>query len=373
MLLFGCEKNIPAPTINTPPKSFSAIFEDFWNDMNIDYVYWDIDTTNWDKVYNFYKPVFAKLDINDPNDVQKSVVYFQQMTGGLIDSHYRMTFSAGSIANTVIFPALDRKVLSPTFHSPFLYSSIDTVSYLDKNFISGHYFSMSNQETIYALAGTINSDILYFYCNGFALKEAYQSQTANNIQSVLKYFFNTISNLPLNIKGIVIDIRNNSGGNIEDLNFLLGRLISKPLQFGYTRYKSGNGRLQYTPWITASIMPATGAKAINLPIIALADNYSISLAEATTMAIHAMPNGTFVGETTWGATGPITSGIIYNDGPFTIGNFLSVGTSSGEFKYIDGQSYEGKGFPPDVDVPFNFNLLYSGIDPQLEKAISLIK
>ncbi|MDB5089456.1 MAG: hypothetical protein JWR09_3450 [Mucilaginibacter sp.] len=373
IIFSSCKKNIQSPSKTIFPKTFSEIFNVFWNNMNTNYVYWDIDTTNWNNVYNVYKPAFAKLDINNPNDVQQSVIYFRQMTAGIIDSHYNISFTASSIANKVVFPALDRKLLNPTFHSPFLYTSIDTINYIDENYISGNFISTSNKESIYALSGTIHNNILYFYCNGFALQEAYQSRSANSVQSVLKYFFNTLANLSPRIKGIIIDVRNNSGGNIEDLNFFLGRLIVKPLQFGYTRYKSGNGKLQYTPWINASVLPQTGAKAINIPIIALADNYSISLAEAITMAIHAMPNGTFVGETTWGATGPITNNSIYNDGQFTVGDFLSVYTSSAEFKYIDGKSYEGKGFPPDINVPYNFNLLYNGIDVQLEKAINLIK
>jgi carboxyl-terminal processing protease len=174
------------------------------------------------------------------------------------------------------------------------------------------------------------------------------------------------------LKGIIIDVRNNAGGNINDLNFFTGHLIGSPLQFGYTRYKSGNGRLAHTPWISASILPQQGSKAINIPVIALADNYTVSLAEAVTMIIHTLPTGIVVGETTWGATGPITANKVYNDGSFSVPGFLSVTTSSAEFKYINDTIYEGKGFPPDINVPFNLPAINSGKDLQLEKAISLI-
>ncbi|MFX8573819.1 S41 family peptidase, partial [Acinetobacter baumannii] len=89
-----------------------------------------------------------------------------------------------------------------------------------------------------------------------------------------------------------------------------------PLSFGFTRYKNGVNPFDYTSWINASIQPVEKNGIFSLPIIVLADNYSISLAEATTMAIKAMPNSTFIGETTWGATGPITSNQLYNDGQF---------------------------------------------------------
>ena len=109
----------------------------------------------------------------------------------------------------------------------------------------------------------------------------------------------------------------------------------------------------------------------NLPIIVLGDKYSISLAEIFIMAIHIIPGSIFVGETTWGATGPIRTTAIFNSRPFKVGNFMNVYTSSLEFKYIIDIIYEGIRFPPDIYVPFDQNKLYNGIDLQLQKAIKL--
>jgi len=172
---------------------------------------------------------------------------------------------------------------------------------------------------------------------------------------------------------LIIDVRGNGGGDINDLNFLVGRLISSPLKIGYTRYKNGNGRLDYTPWVDASITPQPGARAVTQPVVVLADNFSVSLAELTTMAIHAMPNGKFIGETTWGANGPIAPNKYFNAGQFTAANFLFAYTSSSMFKYIDGNIYEGKGFPPDIAVPFDGRLLSRGDDPSLDAALNLMQ
>ncbi|MDP3667545.1 MAG: S41 family peptidase, partial [Sediminibacterium sp.] len=190
---------------------------------------------------------------------------------------------------------------------------------------------------------------------------------------VLEYFFNQLSNLPISSKGIILDVRSNQGGDLSDFNFLLGRFIDKPLHFGYSQSKSGNGRLDYTPWINAYVNPQPNAKKITIPVIVLADNISASLSEAIVMVIHLLPAGKFIGETTWGATGPITSEEVFNAGQFTISNFMSVQTSSCKFKYLDGKMFEGKGFTPDITVPFNMNALSNGKDMQLEKAISLLQ
>ena len=371
ILCASCKKDISSPISNTNPTTLSQVFQDYWNQMNVNYVFWSIDTTNWDNVYAEYNPLFAQLDINNPNDVKLANTYFRQMADGLIDSHYNLGVTIPPVADS-ISPSLDRKLQKSNFHYPFEYTSIDTVNYLDHGFVSGNYTNSENQN-IYAVSGTINNKILYFHCSQFALQEAYQSPVNNGVKRTLQYFFNQLQNLPANIKGIVIDVRNNPGGSVSDLSFLTGQFIDAPLKIGYTRYKSGNGRLSYTPWIEADVAPQLTGHAFTIPIIVLADNFSASLAEATTISIHTLPNGIFVGETTWGATGAITENSLYNDGQFNVGNFLSVYTSSAQFEYIDGKSYEGIGYTPDFAVPFNLAAAKSGDDLILDKAISLIQ
>lgn len=366
----SCKKNIPSIINNATPTNFSQVFDEFWNGMNTNYLYWDIDTTNWDAVFKKYKPIFSQLDLQSKDDVQRSVGYFREMTSGLIDNHYAISFLNNTVKDSFVFPSLERKERSKNFHSPFLYISVDS-NYLDRGFVSGKYLTSKNVQ-IEAVCGTINNKILYFYCSQFALQEAYSSNATNGVKMVLQYFFNQLQNMPLNIKGLIVDVRNNSGGNLVDLNFFVGHFIDKPLLFGYTHYKSGNGRLSYTPWINATITPVANNKALTVPIIVMADSYSVSLAEAVTMAIHRMQNSTFIGETTWGATGPITDNVIYNDGQFIVPSFLSAYTSSAAFKYADGNSYESKGFPPDIAVSFNLLSLLTGDDSQLDKAISII-
>ncbi len=371
VFLASCKKNMSIPAAYANSTSFLAVFDNFWNGMNSNYVYWDADTTNWDRVYNQYKPLFAKLNLQNSGDVKKSVGYFRQITNGLIDSHYSINFINSALVDSFLFPALSRKEQSGSLHSSFLYISVDS-NYLDTGFVSGKYISKANRQ-ITAVCGTIKNKILYFNCSEFALNEACTSATNNGVKITLKYFFNQLQNMPPNIKALIIDVRSNDGGNLEDLNFFVGQLIDRPLKFGYTHYKTSNGRLDYTPWIDAVVTPQPNAKEIQVPIIVMADNFSISMAEAVTMAIKAIPNNIFVGETTWGATGPITNNVLYNDGQFDVPGFLSVYTSSAAFKYIDGNSYEGKGFPPDIYVPFNLTNLFAGKDAQLEKAINLVK
>jgi hypothetical protein len=366
VLAGSCKKNISLPYTGQA-GSLPQVFEAYWNKMNTNYVYWDMDTTDWDEVYRLYKPKFASLDINKQKDVDSAVGYFRQMTAGLIDGHYTITFHSPFVPGLYISPSLDRKLVSPGFRNPWSYTNIDT-GYLDKGFLTGSYVTADNL-TLNAVCGTIHQNILYFQCNRFALKEAYTASGSNSIRTVLNMLFDRLQNSSGALKGVIIDVRNNPGGKIEDLNFLAGRLVGTPLLFGYSRYKSGDGRLAYTPWIEADVVPPAANAAVTVPITVLTDSYSVSLAELFAMVIHTLPNGKVVGETTWGATGPLTDNAVYNDGQFDVGNFLSVYTSSAAFEYVDGRRYEGKGFPPDVAVPFDPTALSAGHDPCLEKAL----
>jgi hypothetical protein len=340
--------------------------------MSVNYVYWDIDTTNWNNVYLKYKPIFSKLDLNNNTDVKNSVSYFKEMSNTLLDGHYHISFKKYAIIDSFVYPSYNKKKDLVSFHNPYPFYGIDT-NYLDAHFQFGldNNYSFGGQPLV-VICGTINKKILYFSCNYFALAKAYYATAANKIQPVLNSFFSTLNDLPPDIKGLIIDVRSNYGGDLVDLDFLIGRLTIKPLLFGYTQYKVGNGRFDNSAWIESYINPQTNSKAIGIPIVVLADNTSASLAESVVMAIKVIPNSIVVGETTYGATGPIISdNNLYNSGSFVVQNFMDVQTSSAKFKYVDNKIYEGKGFPPDIYVPFNLISLQNKTDLQLEKAIKL--
>lgn len=106
------------------------------------------------------------------------------------------------------------------------------------------------------------------------------------------------------------------------------------------------------------------------------------------MSLKLLPNTTFVGDTTWGANGPLTENAIFNAGSFNFGkvgteiasgNVFFYGnayTSSTMFKYINNTIYEGKGFPPDIDIKVTLHDIFLPNnyvnDPQLNKAISIV-
>ncbi len=376
---WACHRDLPGPAATTSytGRTFSDIFEGYWNGMNNNYVFWAIDTTDWDRVYRVYKPLFAGLSLSDSNDVRTSVRYFKQMTAGLVDGHYTISFpNAPYIGDSSVDPALARKRASINYHDPipldYFFYDLPPL-YLDAGYITGVDSTTNPGQLEVAVTGTIRHRILYLYFSAFELQTIYNTP-GSEVQPVIRYFLEQIRQLPAEITGIVIDLRGNSGGDIGDLDFLLGRMIISPLTIGYTRAKNGSGRLDYTPWAPAILTPQPGAVKPGVPLLVLADHFSASMAEIATMGIQAM-GGRFLGETTWGATGPLAPQVYFNGGQFVIGGLVpvSVYTSSTMFNDIRDVSHEGKGIIPDIAIPDNLLQLSTGYDLQLDSACDLLQ
>ncbi len=353
----------------TKPETFREIFEQFWSKMNQQYVYWDQDATDWNAVYVKYSPLFDQLS-NSKTDTLKSISYFKQITEGLIDGHYLILFKPFLLSDSTIDPGVVRRKNLPNYHEAYNYVNL-VRTYLDNGYVEEKGNIIQGNKLISAISGVINGNALYFSCNFFALKQSHDAIDGNKLNLVLSYFFSHLNQRNDLIKGIIIDLRNNPGGNITDLDFFAGKLVDKDIVFGYSRSKSGLGKLNYFPWIEAKITHDPDYK-ITVPIILLGDNFSASLAETLIIAMKTQNKCLFIGEQTYGATGSLADASIFNSGSFMVGDFMSVQTSSAEFVDRNHQTFENKGIQPDINLPFNYKKVAAGIDEQLEKAIELI-
>jgi hypothetical protein len=368
IVFFSCKKDNPGS--NTGDSySFDSIFNQFCTKMESRYLFWDIDTINWDRIYYRYTPLFKKLDINSETDNRRAFQYFSEITAPIVDGHFSITFSNPYLSNFIIYPSYQKKQDAGFF--PINHLMVDS-TYLDTDYSFGFDpGTVINGKPLYAICGTIDQEIIYFSCNYFRLYDYYSSPQDNPVKRVVQRLFDLL--LRQDFKGIIIDVRNNPGGDIKDLNFLVGHLTTTKHAFGFSKYKIGNGRLDFTPWIQSFINPVSGAIDFGKAKVVLTDRYSASLSELVAMAVRSLPNSSVVGDTTWGATAFITNSELYNAGTFEIKDFMTVNIASGAFKYIDYIIYEGVGFPPDHQIGHNASVPNSGKDIALEKSIEIIK
>ncbi len=151
-------------------------------------------------------------------------------------------------------------------------------------------------------------------------------------------------------KGIIIDLRGNSGGIIASAVGLSGMLSEKTVDLGTSIYKHGEERL----------ISAPKAKNFKGRVVFLVDETTASAAEMFAVSFQETGRAVVVGERTAGATLPsvlidLPTGAVMQ---YPIANYRS-----GKGAFI-----EGKGVTPDLVVPRDRKTLAQGIDPQLEKA-----
>ncbi|HXB92373.1 MAG TPA: S41 family peptidase, partial [Puia sp.] len=246
------------------------------------------------------------------------------------------------------------------------------------DFDYGQYWDPSGSQVCQAITGTLSKgtkNIQYLGINDFMLRVGYYDAgySLRPIRPVLKNFFSAIRQPGCD--GFILDLRNNRGGNLEDIDFLVGQLTTNPLLFGYMRYKSGPGRLDYTPDIAMNVTPQPGAADFKTKIVILTDAYTASLSEKVIMAFKALPSATVVtiGATTYGSCGLLSAdGIATNSGSFAMASFGSVQLSNMAVEDTKHQFTMG-GIVPDVKVAYDSTgvaqMLKTGVDVQMEAAI----
>lgn len=210
---------------------------------------------------------------------------------------------------------------------------------------------------------------------------AYQSA----VQKVWQEWFDAIQTLHIanNLGGVIIDVRNNGGGYVNDYKYVLGALLPSGNWNSHTlRIKNGIGRLDYAPLLpfTMGTMEEQHEVIDDVPIVVLANSRSVSMAENTTYGVLSQANGCFIGTRTYGAlsalnTDPADYSSTYS-GAFGVQNQTPIWGYIPKYVCLYGEEQrpvEGYGFAPDIEVQLDTTLwLTTGRDNQLEAAIKYI-
>ncbi|CAA0235607.1 Putative S41 family peptidase (modular protein) [Tenacibaculum maritimum] len=153
------------------------------------------------------------------------------------------------------------------------------------------------------------------------------------------------------MKKIILDLRGNRGGAIADFRVFTERFITRQGDWGYQRTKEGNGRFNYSPWISISAKPHKFALTKDIPIVILIDELSLSMAEYSTMMIKSLKdNVTIIGDNSGGGTAGTFTTDTYNGGNLSKNNYITFYMPLMAFKNIEGEVIENIGITPDKKV-----------------------
>ena len=247
--------------------------------------------------------------------------------------------------------------------------------------------------------GQFNDGIVYFSTNHFRLSAYLDSSFFNEkfgsadthtlaqadmIKTVWSSWFNAIQRLYKagKLKGVIVDVRNNGGGYQSDTRYLLGCLQpAGGFQIGYSRFKRGLGRYDYSPMMPNIMLTMDEDHVIvnDVPVVVLTNLNSVSMSEMTALTCKQMPNGCVIGRRSWGGVCGLTgndsfstdyAGKIGIEGVTPVAVYLPTQCNFD----MDKKSMEGIGVEPDIEVAYDRKKFTStGYDSQLDRALEYIR
>jgi len=163
-------------------------------------------------------------------------------------------------------------------------------------------------------------------------------------------------------RGVVIDLRGNSGGLLASVGAVSGLFFDKPASLGTMITSGGDLQLKAMPREVDD--EGRDVRRFSGPVAILIDRGSISCSDIFPAAMQAVGRARIFGETSAGMALPSVSV------PLPSGDYLLYPTAD----YVDPKSrrIEGVGVAPDAPIVLSLEALRAGRDPALDAALAWI-
>lgn len=410
----GCRKDNPVSLqaedryVSTSSENYwEEVFVDYWEVMNQSYVLWlEEKELDWDDIYDEFRPRFADIDemaTSYPETYSRTtelfnsnsmsylsygdslaLITFKEITSQLVDCHY--TFTLYDLDATLaggIYALYEREGYHDYDYSGFNSGLSRTIaagiadgsitSYCAGTFDCG---DSSYPMCLYSYCQ--DGDIAYFRLSSWDISGTSNSamyRYENSKSEILENYYNIVRNTP-DLKGVIIDVRNNGGGYNADMNYVIAPFLNvdDSMVIGYERHKSGPNRLDYTAYIPSTIFGASEEESLRFPIAVISDMNSYSMAEVMGFAAYAFSeDSAVIGEQSSGMTCSLCDDMILAGGLASTYNFLIYTASTLCYYGEDKTFYEGVGLVPDVEVPYDTDWGTTTVDVQKQAAIDYLR
>lgn len=317
------EKDEPSNPVN--------VFDYLWNQVDQQYAFFDVKNMDWDSVREVYRPM-----VNDNMSNDSLFRVCAAMLNTLQDGH------------TNLISGFDVSRNDSVYYKMYAEKNID------ENVVLLNYLTVNHHTTGSFMHNAIR--------NGAVAYIRYSSFSDYISEGSLKYLVNRYKNC----KGMVIDLRQNSGGSISNIAALLSIFDNHKQPLYQCQAKSGPAHDAFADAMTvyaadSSILGKNNA--YNKPVAVLIDRGSYSATSFFAICTMAYDNIRLFGDYSGGGLGLPNGGVLPNGWTY---RFSTTRTLA-----IDGRNYEN-GVPPDVRVLLDPAYTAQGVDNVIEAAADWI-
>lgn len=196
----------------------------------------------------------------------------------------------------------------------------------------------------------LDGNIGYVYCGSFA-----SGIGDGNLHAIVDYLGAC--------DGLIIDVRNNGGGQLTAAQDLCAMFVNAPTLVGYMRHKTGRGHNEFSAPQPITIKPAQGLR-WQKPVVVLANRHTYSAANSFVMYMRALPQTTVIGDRTGGGSGMPFSSELPNGNAIRFSACPMYDTEMQDSEF---------GIDPDIHVDITSEDYQRSVDTILEKAISFLR
>ncbi|MDO5571954.1 MAG: S41 family peptidase [Bacteroidales bacterium] len=304
---------------DTPQGNFDAC----WKILNEKYCFFSFKDIDWNDIYYKYKPQVS-------SNIKKDSLFniLNNMLKELKDGHVNIysPFNVGRYWDWF-------ENYPENFNED-----------IQKNYIGTNYKIASGMKYI-----MLPDSIGYIYYSSFS------SSISNlGLDYILAYFANT--------KGIIFDVRNNTGGALTNVEAIASRFTNNKYLSGYISHKTGSGHNDFSELYPFYVNPSERIH-YNKPVAVLTNRHTFSAANNFVGVIKILPQVTTIGDITGGGSGlPFSS---------ELPNGWSIRFSASPI-YDNEKKQTEFGISPDIKVDMTKKDMENGIDTIIETAIDFI-
>lgn len=247
---------------NDPRGNFEAL----WSVVDEHYCFFEEKGVDWDEVHGRYAPL-----ISDKMTREELFEVCAGMLGELRDGHVNLS----APFNTYYY----RKWWS------------DYPQNYDARLVQQYYFNFNYRSLGGMEYGILPENIGYIHYTSFSYGIG-----EGNLDEVLAYF--------ATCTGLIIDVRDNGGGDLTNVETLVRRFITKRITAGYISHKTGPGHGEFSKPRQFCYDPAeAGRQMWGKPVIVLTNRSTFSAANNFVAIMRTLPLVTVAGSTTGGGGG----------------------------------------------------------------------